>query len=115
VARKLLGAVSAERKQLIISVSVALRVGDLMGNVLMIIRVMPKGLEVDLDVLKEGVKKVLKGVAQQMALKEQPIAFGLKAVEVSVVVPEDKGSFVEEVLAKINGVQTVIVQSVSLV
>lgn len=86
------------------------------NNVIMVVRVMPEGLEVDLDKLREAVIKSLDGVAQgQVGINVQPIAFGLNALDITLIVAEDKGSMVEDKLSGIKGVQTVMVQSVSLV
>ncbi|MBD3312715.1 elongation factor 1-beta [archaeon] len=82
----------------------------------MTIRVMPKGLEVNLDKLKKKIIEKLKEVVEgEVGFKKQPIAFGLNALDLTLIVPEDKGSLVEETLSGIKGVQTVNVQSVSLV
>ena len=81
----------------------------------MTIRLMPKGVDVDLEQLKEGVKSKLDGITEQVGFKVQPIAFGLKALDISLMATEEKGSTVEELLATIEGVQSVNVESVSLV
>jgi len=86
------------------------------NKVIMTVRLMPSGLEVDLEQLKNDVIESLKGIAEgQMGFKKQPIAFGLNALDITLIVPEDKGSEVEESLKGVKGVQTVIVQGVSLV
>ena len=86
------------------------------SNVIMVVRVMPRGLEVELDGLAKSIIESLKSIADgQIGIRKQPIAFGLNALDVSLVIPEDKGDAVEEALKGLTGVQTVMVQSVSLV
>lgn len=87
-----------------------------MSNVIMTVRVMPKGLEVNLDELKKKIFEKLKKIVEgEVGFKKQPIAFGLNALDLTLIVPEDKGSMIEETLSGMAGVQTVNVQSVSLV
>lgn len=87
-----------------------------MSKVIMKVRVMPESLEVNLEKLKNRVNKALKNVAEgEVGVKKQPIAFGLNALDLTLIIPEDKGSTVEDKLSSVEGVQTVNVQSVSLV
>ncbi len=82
----------------------------------MSLRLMPEGIEINHEELKKEVIKKLEGVAEgQVGFKITPIAFGLKALDITLIATEEKGSKIEELLKTIKGVQTVIVQSVSLV
>lgn len=76
---------------------------------------MPKGLEINLEELKKLINDELKGLIGEIGFKKQPIAFGLNALDLSIVIEEEKGTEVENKLSSIKGVQSVIVQSVSLV
>ena len=74
-----------------------------MGNVALILRVMPESPEVDLDILKKDIKNILPGVAD---IKEEPIGFGLKALKLAVVV-SDQGGESDAVEQKLNGIKGV--------
>ena len=87
-----------------------------MSNVIMNIRVMPTGVDVDLNELQEKIKEALKGlVSGGLGFKQVPIAFGLKAVDIALVTSEENGTKVEEALKKVENIQSVNVQGVSLV
>ena len=70
-----------------------------MGDVALILRVMPESPDVDLEALKEEIKKILPGVKQVV---EEPIGFGLKALKLVVVV-SDQGGETDAVEAKLSG------------
>lgn len=75
-----------------------------MGDVALILRVMPESLEVDLEALKGEIKSVLPGVQQ---IVEEPIGFGLKALKLVVVVTDQGGETdaVEGKLSSLKGVE----------
>ncbi|HVP94929.1 MAG TPA: elongation factor 1-beta [Methanoregulaceae archaeon] len=74
-----------------------------MGNVALILRVMPESPEVDLDSLKKEIKTVLPDVAE---IKEEPIGFGLKALKLAVIV-SDQGGETDSIEQKLNGIKGV--------
>ena len=74
-----------------------------MGDVALILRVMPESPEVDLEALKGDIKKILPRVQQ---IVEEPIGFGLKALKLVVVV-SDQGGETDAVEGKINGLKGV--------
>ena len=80
-----------------------------MGEVITTFKVMPDGLEIDLDGLKETIKKDVGVIVKVHDLREQPIAFGLKALLVMVTIPEQEGVLekVENALEAIEGVSQV--------
>lgn len=82
----------------------------------MTVRVMPEGLEVNLDELKQAITNALKGVAEPgITIKKEPIAFGLNALDVTFVTDEVTGSsIIDDKLAVLSGVQTASLSSVSL-
>lgn len=82
----------------------------IMGEVLIKYRIMPESAEQDMDKLLNDVKGVLQGVDIRNIV-EQPIAFGLRALEMMVVLPDSGGA--EEVERSLEGVKGV--QSVSVV
>jgi len=80
-----------------------------MGEVLMIFKLMPSGVEVDLEEMKENVKTSLPAEVKLNKIDEKPIAFGLVALEVSVILDDRSGGgdVVEEVLGNIKDVNSV--------
>lgn len=80
-----------------------------MGEVITTFKVMPDGLEIDLDGLKETIKKDVGAIVKVHDIGEQPIAFGLKALLVMVTIPEQEGILdkVENALGAIEGVSQV--------
>jgi len=74
-----------------------------MGDVALILRVMPESPEVDLEALKVEIKSVLPGVQQ---IVEEPIGFGLKALKLVVVVT-DQGGETDAVEGKLSGLSGV--------
>jgi len=73
-------------------------------------KIMPENLDVDLDQLKKEAKKVVEsfnsGVFNEA--REEPIAFGLKALIVTIALSEkEESDKVENALAKIDGVSSV--------
>ena len=73
-------------------------------------KIMPEGLETDLEKLKTEIKIKIKtfesGVLNE--IKEEPIAFGLKALIVTIALSEDEESDkVENALSEIKDVSSV--------
>ncbi len=75
-----------------------------MGNVALILRVMPESPDVDLDLLAEKIKEKVPGLQD---IQEEPIGFGLKALKIAVVVGDDAGKsdIVESDINAIEGVE----------
>jgi elongation factor 1-beta len=75
-----------------------------MGSVALIIKVMPESPEVDLEKLKEEIRKRVKGLND---MQEEPIGFGLKALKIAVVVNDTGGESdaVEQEVNDIEGVE----------
>lgn len=75
-----------------------------MGDVALIIKVMPESPEID----REAIKEIIKGkIPRVQEIREEPIAFGLVALKVVVVVPDAEGQTetVESALNSIEGVE----------
>ena len=81
-----------------------------MGDVAVHLKVMPASPEVDLEKVKA---ELLAKGAKQVDVK--PVAFGLKLLDVLFVVPDEKGSKLEEEISEIDGVGSVETESVTLV
>ena len=78
---------------------------------------MPAGLEVDLEALKAGLNAAAEGYGKVAQVEERPIAFGLKAVMFSVVMPDKTGKpdDLEAALGKVEGVESVETDSLTLI
>ena len=78
-----------------------------MGVVYVTIKVMPEGTETDLAALAEKCKLIISEYeGNVMESKEEPVAFGLKAILITFSRDEDKGSTddIEEAIAKLDDV-----------
>ena len=73
-----------------------------MSKVLVILKIFPEGLEVDLEKLKEKINILIK--PEKMELED--IAFGLKAIKVSKIIDDD-GSILEEIENKLKTIEGV--------
>lgn len=74
-----------------------------MAEVSLKIKVLPKSPEEDLEELKEEVEKILNeaNAIEINSIEEEPIAFGLKALIVTLVWPEEQETeMAEEALKK---------------
>lgn len=85
-----------------------------MGDVVATIKLMPESPDVDLEKMKEEIIASIPEGTEFHKIEEEPIAFGLVALNVMVVVGDAEGGTepVEENLAKIEGVNTVEVTDV---
>jgi elongation factor 1-beta len=85
-----------------------------MGEVVATIKLMPESPDVDLAQIKGDVEKSITPEAELHKIEEQPIAFGLVALNVMVVVGDAEGGTekVEENLSKIDGINSVEVVDV---
>jgi translation elongation factor aEF-1 beta len=62
-----------------------------MGKIVIAYKILPSESTVDLEVLKEKIKKQLADIASIQRFAEEPIAFGLSALKVNMVLPERDG------------------------
>jgi elongation factor 1-beta len=86
-----------------------LKGGKKMGEVVATIKLMPESPNVDLDKIKGEVKNSIPQDVELHKIEEEPIAFGLVAIKVMVVVGDAKGGTerVEANLSKIDDVSNV--------
>jgi elongation factor 1-beta len=77
-----------------------------LGKIIIVYKIFPSESTVDLEVLKEKITKELADVASIKRFAEEPIAFGLKALKVNMVLPEEEGiaNETEKRMAAIEGV-----------
>jgi len=86
-----------------------------MADVLVQLRVLPEGIETDLDQLQEKIKEALPEGVSIYKITEEDVAFGLKCLKVIVIMPDDLGGTdpVESAISSIEDVQRVEVEIVS--
>jgi len=80
-----------------------------MGEVVATIKLMPESPDEDLVIIKEKIEKSIPSEVELHKIEEEPIAFGLVALLVMVVVSDAEGGTekVEENLSQIEGVASV--------
>ncbi len=88
-----------------------------MGDVLVTYKIMPSGVDIDFEKMQEEVKSRVAALGKIAGFDLQPIAFGLKALVVKIIVKDEGGitDKIEEELSKIENVQGVVVEEVSLI
>jgi elongation factor 1-beta len=86
-----------------------------MANVVVQMKVLPEGIEVDLNKLQEQINDVLPENVKIYKVVEEHIAYGLKCLKVTVIMPEAAGGTdpVEEAISSIKEVSRVEVELVS--
>lgn len=86
-----------------------------MANVVVTFKIMPVSPEVDLNKIKISATKKIKSFGGEVGkAEEQPVAFGLKSLNLIFVMDEKKGSteILEGQITDIEGVQSVEVTDV---
>ena len=75
-------------------------------NVVAKLRVMPKAVETDLEAIKRGIEQLVGEKAKVHSMEVKPIAFGLKALEVNVLLNDKQGGLeeLEDRVRKVEGV-----------
>jgi elongation factor 1-beta len=75
-----------------------------MGNVALILRVMPESPEIDIEDLKNRLRAEIKGLQD---MREEPIGYGLKALKIAVVVSDAAGESdaIEGEIMALDGVE----------
>jgi len=80
-----------------------------MGEVALVINIMPDDME-KFDAIKQQVMKKMKddmgGIVKRLNISEKDIAFGMKAIVASVVIPDSDGG-ADKVEAKLSEIENV--------
>ncbi len=86
-----------------------------MARVVMTMKIMPDGVEIDLDNLIEKIKNVIPTGTDIGAVETQPVAFGLKAIRMNLAREESMGGTddIEAAISAVEGVSQVEVERVS--
>lgn len=87
-----------------------------MGQVGVLLRLMPKGVETDMQAMAQGVRTSMPAGVTLRGLQVKDIAYGLKALLVSVVMNDEGGILdsLEHALAKVPHVESVEVMEEGL-
>jgi elongation factor 1-beta len=87
-----------------------------MGQVAVLFRLMPQGVDTDLQELAKGVKAALPAGVAVRGMQSKDIAYGLKSLLVSVVMDDVSGILdtTEQALAKVPHVESVEVMEEGL-
>ncbi|MDD3985777.1 MAG: elongation factor 1-beta [Methanobacterium sp.] len=85
-----------------------------MGEVLATIKLMPESPEIDLAKVKTGIENSIPENTELHSIEEEPIAFGLVALNVMVIVDDGEGGTeqIEENLSKLEDVASIEVVDV---
>ena len=82
-----------------------------MAQIVITLKIMPESPEIDLNSIEEQAKAKIIDFSQskEMKTEQEPVAFGLKALKITFVMDESKGSTdaLEEQIKKISGVNSV--------
>ena len=87
------------------------------GQVAVLFRLMPQGVETDLKAMAEGVRASLPAGVTIRGMQVKDIAFGLKSLLVSVLMTDTSGLLdsTEQAFAKVPHVESVEVMEESLI
>lgn len=79
-----------------------------MGTALVKLKVMPSGIDVDLEALKTSITESIRAdVDSELSFEEEPIAFGLKALITGFAIDESKAiDPIQEKVTSIEGVNS---------
>jgi len=82
-----------------------------MADVIITMKIMPESVNINLNELENKVIKEIKRFTGETQVRKEiePVAFGLKALKITFVMDENKGSIeeLEDNINKINGVNSV--------
>jgi len=78
-----------------------------MGKIVIAYKIFPSESSVDLELLKEKIKKQLSDIASVQRFAEEPIAFGISALIVNLVLPEHKEGILDETEKRLTDMEEV--------
>lgn len=95
---------------------VAFRGRELMGEVLVLFRLLPDGVDVDMDTMREEVKRRIPEGVRLRGIETKDIAFGLRALNVVVQMKDAEGGpdAIQRALETIPRVQSVEILDMGL-
>ena len=78
-----------------------------MGKIIIAYKIFPSESTVDLELLEEKIRKQLSGFASAQKFAKEPIAFGLSALKVTMIIPEDEEGVLEKVESHLNELEEI--------
>jgi translation elongation factor aEF-1 beta len=78
-----------------------------MGKIVIAYKIFPSESSVDLKLLKEKIEKQLSDIASVQRFAEEPIAFGLSALIVNMILPDDKEGILDETEKRLTDMEEV--------
>lgn len=90
-----------------------------MGDVAIVYRVMPDGVEVNIEKLQDDISKVIPEGATLEGMMIKDVAFGIRAVLMRIIIPDKVGGGIPDLIEKkveeIKGVASIEVLEQTLV
>ncbi len=87
---------------------------DTMGEVSLTVMVMPDDAGIDMGAFKDKIVSVLPDYAKLVGTEEKPIAFGLKALMVKVVMPDKSPDELVDKIGAVEHVENAEIRDLSL-
>ena len=86
-----------------------------MGEVAITYRILPNSTDIDMRELEDKVKDASKNIAKIQGMQQKPIAFGLTALLIRVIIEDKEGGpeEIENALSGVVGVQSVEVMDMT--
>lgn len=78
-----------------------------MGRLVAVFRLMPEDADVDLEKIKERVRSATPPEAVLQGWQVKPVAFGLKALDVTITMEDDEGGSTDQLEAAYSGIEGV--------
>jgi len=83
-----------------------------MGEVVVILKIMPESPDVDLEKLQADIRAAVTGIED---MKVEPIGFGLSAIKIAMITEDDEGAGdkVEAMFSQIQGIDRTEIESLN--
>ena len=83
-----------------------------MGEVVVILKIMPESPDVDLEKLQADIRAKISGIED---MKVEPIGFGLSAIKIAMITEDDEGAGdkIEGLFSQIPGIDRTEIESLN--
>lgn len=78
-----------------------------MAKMLVSMKIFPEDITINLDQLKQRIEQAMPQDSKVLRFNEEPIAFGLRALMVHILIPEEKQDELEKIETNIRQIQGV--------